>query len=229
MRWRCAAGIFQRNAVFSRRTSALLHLTICFSRIRWCKQITPRGTLPGPGITWKKLDSGRCGTGIRLCVTRDDLRASNISHTKFSKLAKLDKQFHEVAARDITLGQRCVLYEQKTPITYTRRPSDRLHDLVKLISPQLWSIIRSTPPYRRYYLNLLSPSDRRVHPLISIYLLCFYLGSVTRYRPHEFEKVQQSKYGMFVAEFLETEGLQFWYKVACEFGQQNVSLPAVVH
>ena len=30
MRWRCAAGIFQRNAVFSRRTSALLHLTICF-------------------------------------------------------------------------------------------------------------------------------------------------------------------------------------------------------
>src|SRR6516164_356509 len=30
MRWRCAAGIFQRNAVFNRRTSALLHLTICF-------------------------------------------------------------------------------------------------------------------------------------------------------------------------------------------------------
>src|SRR5262245_2975103 len=30
MRWRCAAGIFHRSAVFSRRTSALLHLTICF-------------------------------------------------------------------------------------------------------------------------------------------------------------------------------------------------------
>src|SRR3974390_2903777 len=28
MRWRCAAGIFHRTAVFSRRTSALLHLTI---------------------------------------------------------------------------------------------------------------------------------------------------------------------------------------------------------
>lgn len=33
---RCAGGIFQRNTVFS-RTSALLHLTICFARIRWCK------------------------------------------------------------------------------------------------------------------------------------------------------------------------------------------------
>src|ERR1700746_3579873 len=28
MRWRCAAGNFHRSAVFSRRTSALLHLTI---------------------------------------------------------------------------------------------------------------------------------------------------------------------------------------------------------
>src|SRR6266487_2513944 len=35
MRWRCAAGIFHRSAVFSRRTSALLHLTIWPPRIRW--------------------------------------------------------------------------------------------------------------------------------------------------------------------------------------------------
>ena len=42
MRWRCAAGIFHRSAVFSRRTSALLHLTICLPQIRWRKRITPR-------------------------------------------------------------------------------------------------------------------------------------------------------------------------------------------
>jgi hypothetical protein len=35
MRWRSAAGSFHRSAVFSRRPSALLHLTICFPRIRW--------------------------------------------------------------------------------------------------------------------------------------------------------------------------------------------------
>jgi hypothetical protein len=29
MRWRCSAGIFHRNAVFSRRIWLLLHLTIC--------------------------------------------------------------------------------------------------------------------------------------------------------------------------------------------------------
>src|SRR5262245_47395416 len=42
MRWRCAAGIFHRSAVLSRRTSALLHLTICLPRIRWRKRITHR-------------------------------------------------------------------------------------------------------------------------------------------------------------------------------------------
>src|SRR6516225_1299930 len=61
MRWRCGAGIFHRNAVFSRRTSALLHLTICFPRIRRRKRITPQGrkTLAKP------LDSSRYGGGIR--------------------------------------------------------------------------------------------------------------------------------------------------------------------
>jgi hypothetical protein len=29
-------------------------LTICFSRIRWCKRITPRVTLPGPGTYLEK-------------------------------------------------------------------------------------------------------------------------------------------------------------------------------
>src|SRR5262249_17784021 len=37
-----------RNAVFSRRTSALLHLTICFPRIRWRKRITPRARKIAP-------------------------------------------------------------------------------------------------------------------------------------------------------------------------------------
>jgi YaaC-like Protein len=89
-------------------------------------------------------------------------------------------------------------------------PAIDCHRLVELIRPELWTIVRSTPPYRRYYLTLFSPSNKRLNPIIAVYLLCFYLGSVTRYRPHEFEKIQDSKYGMFIAEFLETEGLQFW-------------------
>src|SRR5215470_5315321 len=44
MRWRCAAGIFHhRSAVFSRRISALLHLTICLPESgQMGKRTTPR-------------------------------------------------------------------------------------------------------------------------------------------------------------------------------------------
>src|SRR6267154_4261051 len=43
-RSRCFSGTFfhRRSAVFNRRTSDLLHLTICPSRIRWNQRITPR-------------------------------------------------------------------------------------------------------------------------------------------------------------------------------------------
>src|SRR5882757_2579228 len=52
MRSRCLGKIFfhRRSAVFSRLTSDLLHLTICFSRIRWSQRNTTRveGESPAP-------------------------------------------------------------------------------------------------------------------------------------------------------------------------------------
>src|SRR5207342_2366170 len=68
MRWRCAAGIFHRSAVFSRRTSALLHLTICSSEsdgsseshLHAEKQPVQAVSLPCPN----RPDSRRYGAGI---------------------------------------------------------------------------------------------------------------------------------------------------------------------
>src|ERR1700730_12194371 len=68
MRWRCAAGIFQRSAVLSRRTSALLHLAICLPRIRWRKRITAQGeeTISSfRRLASKNTDSSSYGGGIR--------------------------------------------------------------------------------------------------------------------------------------------------------------------
>jgi hypothetical protein len=74
----------------------------------------------------------------------------------------------------------------------------------------------------------MSPVDRRIPSLLGAYLFAYYLGSVTRYRPFDFENIKDSQYGMFVAEFIETQGQQFWYQMATEFLEQNVSLPAVL-
>src|SRR4029453_9980488 len=68
MRWRCAAGIFQRRAVLSRRTSALLHLTIWSpesdgaSESHLGQQKQP--AVP-PACLAKPLDPSRYGGGIR--------------------------------------------------------------------------------------------------------------------------------------------------------------------
>src|SRR6185312_7876747 len=67
MRWRCAAGIFHRSAVFSRRTSALLHLTICFPRIRWRSEShfeKDENRQPKRPVTFQDLDSSRYRGGI---------------------------------------------------------------------------------------------------------------------------------------------------------------------
>ena len=62
MRWRCASGSFYRSAVFSRRTSALLHLTICFPRIKWrSKSHSEKDENRGPSapVTFQEVDSSR--------------------------------------------------------------------------------------------------------------------------------------------------------------------------
>src|ERR1700730_1666230 len=89
MRWRCAAGIFQRNAVFSRRTSALLHLTICFFRIRCASESHLGPRYQAPVLTWKKLDSSRYGTGIRLIAELE------------RHIAAFDTRIEELLARTV--------------------------------------------------------------------------------------------------------------------------------
>jgi hypothetical protein len=65
MRWRCAAGIFQRSAVLSRRTSALLHLAISVSPNQMAQANHTSGKKNNkqfPLLTLRKtLDSRRYG------------------------------------------------------------------------------------------------------------------------------------------------------------------------
>src|SRR5580693_5228382 len=65
MRWRCVTGIFHRSAVFSRRTSALLHLTICCPESDGASE-SHLGEENSPRLPVKNLDSSRYVGGIRL-------------------------------------------------------------------------------------------------------------------------------------------------------------------
>ncbi len=88
--------------------------------------------------------------------------------------------------------------------------------------------MRTVPPYRKYYIYLVPPEEPRLHPLCSAYLLMFYLGSVTRYRPQDFSRIQKSKFNAQIENFLDTYPKQFFYLLASEFAKRDVCWPAVL-
>ena len=76
IRWRCAAGIFHRSALLSRRTSALLHLTICFPESDGAANHASgnKNNQQFPPLTSKIPDSSRYGGGISHFLSLATLR-----------------------------------------------------------------------------------------------------------------------------------------------------------
>jgi hypothetical protein len=167
-----------------------------------------------------------------------DLRRSDLSEIastapKVLKHSGLDN-FHQVSPTSTDEAESrhlkaIVRLEQKTPATYTNRPVEALHNLQTVFGRRLWCIMRTVPPYRRYYL-WGSPEGLQnlVDPLLSIYMVVFYLGPVTRYRPHYFEDLQVSKFGNLFDEILQTQRQQMLFHLAAEFQRRDVSWPAVL-
>jgi hypothetical protein len=67
-----------------------------------------------------------------------------------------------------------------------------------------------------------------VYPLLSVYLVVFYLGSVTRYRPNYFEDLQTSPFGNLFDEIIQIQGQQMLFHLAAECQERDVSWPAVL-
>ena len=103
-------------------------------------------------------------------------------------------------------------------------------NLVKSVRDYLWVTVASVPPYRRYYLYLAPTADHAqlLPQLLSIYAVTFYLGSITRYRPHHFDKIVDSPMGPRIEEFISGQPLQFIYLMASEFAEQDVTKPSIV-
>ncbi len=76
----------------------------------------------------------------------------------------------------------------------------------------------------RLYLSDIPPRLRLPHPAAS-FAVMFYLGSVTRYKPYDFDKIIDGPYGWAVKEFLATEPGQFLYTFASAVGGCAVVLP----
>lgn len=112
---------------------------------------------------------------------------------------------------------------------YTVYSTDMLEKIAGDIRNQVWSVVTSTHPYRKYYFYAIGTERETVMPqLASMYAIMFFLGSVSRYRPHFFNRLLKSKYGPLINEFLTSVPNQFLYLMASEIAMRDVSRPAVI-
>lgn len=165
---------------------------------------------------------------LDLFVRDDELYTKGISRKQFLDEAQLD--FREVKCTEQENGRKLICFEQNSVINYSHRPSDKVQELVSTIKNNLWVTALSVPPYRKYY-TYLSPSsevNHRLPQIVSLYAVFYYFGSLTRYRPYNFEKILSKPYGGFIREIIETVPNQFLYLLASEFCKQEISKPSIV-
>jgi len=80
--------------------------------------------------------------------------------------------------------------------------------------------------YRIYFGDFAAAS--RIPQLAAAYAVMFYLGSVTRYKPYDFEKIMAGGYSWVVNEFLATQATQFVYCFASTLSGAAVVRPYAV-
>lgn len=161
---------------------------------------------------------------LEINIYSDDLTRFGITRKRMLSESGLDKFFREVSPTEAIGDRTLIKFEQIRSIKYTGRPSDKVADLVKILKPYLWFSVMTIPPFRKSYLYLCPPAEKKdmLSQVMSIYLVFFYLGSVTRYRPNLFQEIFESKYGSHLEEVILNLPQQFLYLIASEFSEREV-------
>jgi hypothetical protein len=164
----------------------------------------------------------------RIYIRRDVLKARNRNVSETLRESTLDTDFRAVADPDPAISSVFHVFEQKSPTTYTGRPSDVVMEMVSMLRTRLWQTVLATKPYRGYYIYLSPAGEMRMPQWLNIYSTLFWLGSLTRYQPVELLEILDGKYGPFFREFLETQPTQLLYILASEIKKQDVTKAAIV-
>jgi len=167
---------------------------------------------------------------LELYFLEDDLKRLRITHKDLLSRSRTNNILRQVTCSETYQKRKLIRFEQIVPLQYSHRPSDVFQNLVATIRESLWTVIANAPPYRHYYFYMapLQEHPQILPQLLSIYAVTFYLGSITRYRPHHFDRIIDGIYGPRVEEFISGQPLQFIYLMASEFAKQEITRPAIV-
>jgi hypothetical protein len=165
-------------------------------------------------------------------IGEDGFSGLGITHSALLTESRLQQGWADVqgSADPRNPNRWLVRFQQKTVLTYSARPSDEIPNLIKGVRPYIWSTVTTFQPFRKYYLYFCPVAEHaQVLPqLVSIYAVFYYLGSVTRYRPQQFDMLLNGSFGEQLQELLTNIPNQFLYLMASEFAQREVTRAAIV-
>jgi hypothetical protein len=164
---------------------------------------------------------------LNLYLDKHTLDRLGISEQDALSQGGLAKEFDVVTGLSVP---NLVCFQQRTPETYTGDPVDALARIVRKMKNQIWETVKIVSPYRKPYIYCCPSAERksRLPQILSIYLLMFFFGSVTRYSPLYFEDLLDSKYGPLFDTFISESPMQFLYLMASDILDREVSKPAII-
>ncbi len=169
---------------------------------------------------------------LNLYFVSDDLSRIGVTAKAFLADSKLHPAFSQVSCseRDSS-GRAIICFQQVAPVVCPNtKYANSLQQLFDLLRPLLWATVATVPPYRRHYAYLRPAGEtlQTLPQLLSIYALAYYLGSITRYRPHHLPTITDSVYGPRVQDFITGQPQQFLYLLASEFARREIAKPSIL-
>lgn len=168
---------------------------------------------------------------LRLYFVADDLSRLSVTQQRLLTETRLAGVFRAVACNNKFEGRDLLCFEQITTHSYPGGyPADEFQPVIAAVRHRLWATVATVNPYRRYYVYLAPLRD---HPFVlpqtlSVYAIMYHLGSITRYRPHQYDNIADGRFGPWVQEFVNGQPLQFLYLMASEFSLQDVTKPSIL-
>ena len=185
-----------------------------FVEVRWFEVLHSSGS--GKNEAW-------------LNIHLDRSEAERLGNSESEALSGADfRRDFEVASDAYSDHWTC--FQQRTPATYAADPLEALAKIDSVVRARTWETVRIESPYRKPYVYLCPSAERktRLPQLLSVYLLRFFLSSVTRYVQGYFEALLESKFGHLFSTFISESPGQFLNLMASEILGREVSKPAII-
>jgi hypothetical protein len=181
-------------------------------------------------LTLEKVDVLHSATTrqvwLNLYLSKHDMERHNISEKRL--LTNADLADFEAASGHPHNDLVC--FQHRNPDNYATDPGEALAEILRRTKNRIWETVKTASPYRKFYLYLSPPAEQRsrLPQMLSVYLLMFFMGSITRYSPGDFEEFRESKYGPLLDTFISESPMQFLYLMASDILEQEVSKPAII-